>query len=126
MIFDCNVVLLDSRLRSQFTQSLLYTVVPDHLGKGALALTKRDCYPSSRSQLCSLCRALRDVLSGLVLLSSCRHIMPRLMRSRVMTWLVRLAMHTTVIFTNLLFKIVYGLLFKIVLTFSKMMQQFIN
>ena len=81
-------------LRSQFTQPLLYAMALDRSGKRALALTKQDRYPSSMSQLCGLHRALRGVLSGLVLLSSCRHITPSLIRSRIMTWLSKLARHT--------------------------------
>ena len=60
-----------------------------------LALTKRDRYLSSRSQLCGFRRALKVVLSRLVLLSSSRHIMLSLMKSRIMTWLAKLARHTT-------------------------------
>ena len=82
-------------LRSQFIQPLLYVVVFDRLDKGALALTERDRYPSSRLQLCRFRKAPRAVLYGLVLLSCCVHITPILMRSQIMTWLTRLTRHTT-------------------------------
>ena len=69
-------------LRLQFTQPLIFTVVPDRVSEEALVLTERDRYPIFRSQL-------RDRFS------SCRYITPCLMKSQVMMWLVRLTRHTT-------------------------------
>ena len=50
--------------------------------KGTLALTEQDRYPIFRSQLCSRFPSYRYITSYLI-------------RSWVMTWLVRLARHTT-------------------------------
>ena len=88
-------------LRSQFTQPLLYAVVPDRSDKGALVLTERDRYPSFRLQLCSFRRALSAMFYGLVLLFSCRHIMPSLIKSQIMTWLVRLTRYTIITNQNI-------------------------
>ena len=58
-------LIVDSRL--QFTQTLIFDVASDRSSKGALALTERDRYMSSRSQLCGFHGALWAVLPGLVL-----------------------------------------------------------
>ena len=68
-------------LRSQFTQPLLNIVAPVCSGKWVLALTKQDRCLTFRSQLRSQ-------------FSSCRCIIPCLVRLWVMTWLARLARHT--------------------------------
>ena len=99
VMFACNIVLPDSRFEIAIRSTFAICRGAWLFGLGALALTERDCSATSKLQLCGFHKAPRAVLSGLVLLSFCRHTTTSLMRSRIITWLGRLVRHTTSTFS---------------------------